>query len=222
MARMARLVVPNYPHHVVQRGNRKQEIFFSDRDKEIYLDLLRRYAKEAGLIFWAWCFMTNHVHFICIPSHEDGIRQAFSETHRRYSRMINFRYGWRGYLFQGRFLSYVLSEAHLYAAVRYVELNPVKARIVSKAEDYSWSSAKHHVHKAQDPLCSKSFLEDEIQDWRAYLAADNHHRQEALFQKHAATGRPLGDETFLKTLEQITGRELVKRKPGPRPRQGVN
>lgn len=222
MARMARLVVPDYPHHVIQRGNRRQEIFFSDRDQEIYLELLTRYAKEAGLVFWAWCLMPNHVHFICVPSHEMSLHQAFSETHRRYSRMINFRYGWRGYFFQGRFLSYVLSEAHLYAAVRYVELNPVKARMVSKAEDYPWSSASAHVFKTRDPVCSKSFLEDEIGDWRSYLTPDDHSEQSALFEKHARTGRPLGNQEFLKRLEQITGRELIKRKPGPKSRPETN
>ena len=221
MARIARLVIPDYPQHIIQRGNRRQEVFFSDRDKEIYLELLRQYAKKAGLVFWAWCLMPNHVHFICVPSHEDSIRQAFSETHRRYSRMINFRYGWRGYLFQGRFLSYVLSEAHLYAAVRYVELNPVKACMVSKAEDYPWSSAQNHVFKMPDALCSQSFLDDEIQDWRSYLSSDANPEPSALFEKHAATGRPLGDQDFLRTLEQITGRILMKRKPGPRSHQEV-
>ena len=217
MARIARLVVPNYPHHVIQRGNRRQEVFFSDRDKEIYLELLAQHAKDAGLAFWAWCLMNNHVHFICVPSHEDSIRQAFSETHRRYSRMINFRYGWRGYLSQGRFLSYVLSEIHLYAAVRYVELNPVKAHLVSKAEDHPWSSAQSHVFKTKDTLCSKSFLDDEIQDWRSFLASGTDAHPDALFQKHATTGRPLGDHDFLRTLEQTTGRELMKRRPGRNP-----
>ncbi len=219
MARMARLVVPNFPHHVIQRGNRKQEIFFCDRDREIYLNLLHRYAKESGLTFWAWCLMPNHVHFICVPSHEDSLRQTFSETHRRYSRMINFRYDWRGYLFQGRFLSYVLSESHLYAAMRYVELNPVKANIVSKAESYPWSSAKSHVFKLRDPLCSKSFLETDIPDWESYLVPGVDPRSDMIFQRHASTGRPLGDLEFLKKLEQMTGRELIKQKSGPKVHQ---
>lgn len=216
MARMARLVVPGYPHHVIQRGNRRQEIFFSERDKEIYLELLRQYARETGLSFWAWCLMPNHVHFVCVPDHEASLHKAFSEVHRRYSRMINFRYGWRGYLFQGRFLSYVLSETHLYAAVRYVELNPVKARMVQKAEDYQWSSARSHVLKTQDVLCSQSFLDDEIQDWKSYLVSASEPHPDALFEKHANTGRPLGSQDFVKRLERITGRTLIKQKPGPK------
>ena len=222
MARIARLVVPNYPHHVIQRGNRRQEVFFSDRDKEIYLELLSQYAKEAGLLFWAWCLMTNHVHFICVPAAEGSLRMTFAETHWRYSRMVNFRYGWRGYLWQGRFLSYVLSEAHLYAAIRYIENNPVHAGMVKDAEDYPWSSAKAHVLKTKDALLTKNFLEDEIPDWGSYLRSGQERSERAFFEKHARTGRPLGDETFLKSLEALAGRELLKRKPGPKMKGALN
>ena len=216
MARIARVVVPDIPHHIIQRGNRRQNVFFSDEDKWAYLKLLKQYAGEAGVSFWAWCLMDNHVHFIGVPSHERSFHHAFGETHRRYSRMINFRNGWRGYLWQGRFGSYPLSEQHLYAACRYVELNPVHAGIVRQAEDYPWSSAKAHILKIKDPLGCDGFLNDEITDWRDYLYSSEDQKMMKIVEQHARTGRPLGDETFVKKLESLTGRVLRKLKPGPK------
>ncbi len=220
MARIARLVVPGYPHHVIQRGNRKQTVFFHDEDRKAYLKLIKHYSNAAGVQFLAWCLMDNHVHCIAIPSEEDSFRSTFGEAHQRYTRRINFRYGWRGYLWQGRFSSYILSEQHLYAAVRYVELNPVKAGIVKAAEDYPWSSAKAHVYGTEDLLgCDLNFFRSEIADWRAYLGKEDEASNNSLFEKHAQTGRPLGNNGFLAHLESITGRRLQRQKPGPKPKQ---
>ena len=124
MARIARVVIPNYPHHVIQRGNRNQDVFFSDKDKQAYIDILHEHASRAGVAFWAYCLMDNHVHLIAVPDHENSLARGIGEAHRKYTRMVNFREGWRGYLWQGRFNSYVMDERHLYAAIRYVERNP--------------------------------------------------------------------------------------------------
>lgn len=216
MARIARVVIPDCPHHIIQRGNRRQKVFFSDRDKRSYIDFLCKHAIKAGVTFWAYCLMDNHVHLIAIPEKEDSLARGIGEAHRDYTRMINFREGWSGYLWQGRFISYPLSEQYLYAAVRYVERNPVRAGLVKKAEDYPWSSARAHVFKEKDVLLADNFMVSEIQDWSSYLRENDSETDRNLFKKHIRTSRPLGDEKFLTKLEEITGRVLRKRKPGPK------
>ena len=135
MSRLARVVIPGLPHHVTQRGNGRARTFFGDDDYVLYRDLLAASCRAAGVEIWAWCLMPNHVHLMLVPPTPDALRRALSEAHRRYSRMVNFRQGWRGYLWQGRFASCPLDEAHALAAARYIELNPVRARLVARAAD---------------------------------------------------------------------------------------
>lgn len=135
MARLARIVNPGYPHHVYQRGNRRQDVFFSDSDKMAYLGMIRKQAERYGLKVWAYCLMDNHVHFVAVSKETESLARVFGEAHRRYTRMINFRMGWRGYLWQGRFGSFPVDTKYLYNLVRYVERNPVRARMVGRAED---------------------------------------------------------------------------------------
>jgi len=214
MARMARIVIPNIPHHITQRGNRSQKVFFSDKDKVSYLNLLHKHAQDAGLSLWAYCLMDNHVHLIAVPEKEDSLAKGIGGTHKYYTRMINFRENWRGYLWQGRFSSFPLDERYLYAAIRYIERNPVRAGIVKRAQDYEFSSAKAHVYKTKDSLLSGNFIIEEIKDWKAFLAGQDQDQDIKLLKKHARVGRPLGKEGFIEKLEKITGRILRPRKPG--------
>ena len=138
MARLARIVIPGVAHHVTQRGNRRLPIFFSADDRLVYLRLLHEGCAAAGVSCLAWCLMDNHVHLVLVPGTADGLRAALAEAHRRYTRAINFREGWRGFLIQGRFASYPMDDQHMMAAVRYVERNPVAARLVDRAEDWRW------------------------------------------------------------------------------------
>ena len=139
------------PLQVVQRGNRRQEVFFVDDDYRAYLKFLSEYSSKNKLKIIAYCLMPNHVHLITIPDNKEGLARAIGEIHRNYTRMINFREKWRGYLWQGRFSSYVMDEKYLYAAVRYVLNNPVKAGIVKRAQEYKWSSIRHHLGKEALP-----------------------------------------------------------------------
>lgn len=132
MARIARVIAPGFPHHVTQRGNRRQETFFCDKDYEAYLSLMAEWCRKCRVEILAWCLMPNHVHLIPVLESEDGLARAIGEAHRRYTRMKNFAEGVRGYLFQGRFGSCVLDQQHLLAAGRYVERNPVNARLVKR------------------------------------------------------------------------------------------
>jgi putative transposase len=224
MARLARIVVPGVAHHVTQRGNRRQEVFFSDEDYAAYRDLIAEACAGTGVRCLAWCLMPNHVHLVLVPPEEDGLRAALGEAHRRYSRRINTAKGWTGYLWQGRFASYPMDEAHLMTAIRYVELNPVKAGLVARAEDWPWSSARAHVTGKRDGLTDLAPLAGVHRNWRAMLrsgleAGDLSPEAEAAIEAHQRTGRPWGDEVFLERLEDATGRQLKRQKPGPKPRQ---
>ena len=214
MARIARVVAVGYPHHIIQRGNRRQKVFFEDSDRILYLKLLKEQGEARGLMYWAYCLMGNHVHLIAVPSKNDSFR-AFAQANWQYAKTVNSRQGWRGYLWQGRFISYPMDESYCFLGMRYVERNPVRARMVTKAEDYRWSSARHHVHGVKDEMITRCYMQDEIKDWSEYLRVEDDKIEE--LRRSIGTGRPLGSDDFLKILEKKTGRILRKQKPGPKP-----
>jgi putative transposase len=155
MARLARLVVPGLPHHVTQRGNGRARTFFDEKDDALYRDLLAESCRAAAVAVWAWCLMPNHVHLILVPADADGLRRALARTHRRYAGAIQARRRRTGHFWQGRFGSVVMDEEHLAAALRYVSLNPVRARLVARAEDWRWSSVRAHLHGRDDGLTTR-------------------------------------------------------------------
>lgn len=215
MPRISRIVVPHYPHHVTQRGNRRQQTFFTSSDYEHYIRLLSKFCEKAGTQIWAYCLMPNHVHIVMVPSHEDGLRAALAEAHRRYTLAINSRNEWRGHLWQERFYSFPMDETHLLAAVRYVERNPVAARLCRHPQDWPWSSAAAHLRGRDDMLVDVQPMLSRITDWERYLSDDADVEIERRICEHSRTGRPLGDDPFVRTLEKITGRVLARRRPGP-------
>jgi putative transposase len=217
MARLARVVAPGVAHHVTQRGNRRQEVFFGDDDYAAYKALLAEHCAAAGVAVWAYCLMPNHVHLILVPPDADGLRRALGETHRRYTRRINFREGWRGYLWQGRFSSFVMDEAHLLTAARYVELNPVRAGLVKQARAWPWSSARAHLKGRDDGLAAVAPLLELAGDWRAFLRGGLEAAELDAIRRCERTGRPLGSEGFVEELEARLGRRLKKGKPGRKP-----
>lgn len=216
MPRLARLVVPGIPHHITQRGNRRQRVFFSDSDKPLYLRLLYDKSTEAGLRFLAYCLMDNHVHLIAIPKDKDDFASVLGETHRKYSTIVNIREKWKGHLWQGRYGSCPLDDIHLFAAVRYVERNPVRAGLVVRAEEYPWSSARSHLGLRDDPLLAGTQGYLNFGNWSEYLEEKEDQAFLKAIRLHDRTGRPLGTEEFLVKLEALTGRCLRKRKTGPK------
>jgi len=215
MARIARVIAAGYPHHITQRGNRRQRTFFNDEDYAVYLELLSEWTQKHNVSVWAYCLMPNHVHLIAVPETPDGLARAIGEAHRRYTRRINFREGWRGHLWQERFASFPMDESHLLAAVRYVEMNPVAAGLVEVPEAYRWSSAKAHMEGKDNELVKVSPLLELVSDWRDYLRLSD--ESEIKFMHlHEKTGRPLGGVTFMKALENQLERLLLPQKPGPK------
>lgn len=218
MARMPRLVVPGYPHHVTQRGNRRMKTFFSDLDYQYYLDLLSDAKEEAGVEVWAYCLMPNHVHFVLVPEFEYSLSRLFRTVHRHYSRTINFRENWKGHLWQERFHSFVMDEHYLLATVRYVELNPVKAKLCFSAEEWRWSSARAHFRGIDDKVVTVRPMLERVRSWNDYLFLEQEGVELVNISQRSRTGRPAGSIGFIENLEQITGRCLKKKKPGPKPR----
>lgn len=161
--------------------------------------------------------MPNHVHLLVVPSEEDGLARAVGEAHRRYTRAVNFRKGWRGHLWQGRFASYPLDDAHAYEAARYIELNPVRAGLVQTAGQWRWSSARAHLAGRDDALVKVRPLLEAMGDWREYLEARPAEALVKAMRRHEGTGRPLGSAGFVKKLEHMVGRALSRGKPGPKP-----
>ena len=160
--------------------------------------------------------MPNHVHLLAVPRSEDGLARAIGEAHRRYTRMVNFREGWRGYLWQGRFSSFVVDGDYVLATARYIELNPVRAFLVERPEDYEWSSARVHMKGRSDVLAGSRYLLKLVNDWRIFLEGGLEERHAQVISSHEHTGRPLGAVVFIEQLERTLNRHLTKNRPGPK------
>jgi len=221
MARLARVVVPGVPHHVTQRGNRRQQTFFGEADYWAYLELMTEWSGKHRLRIWSYCLMPNHVHLIIVPPSEEALCRGVGEAHRRYTRRVNFREGWRGHLWQGRFASFAMDEPYLMAAARYVERNPVRAGLASRAEDWPWSSAAAHVRGHGDRLAESQWLVARVGDrWGEYLEQRDEEEIGRRLRRCENTGRPLGEEPFLKRLGRLLGRNLLPGKGG-RPKKNA-
>jgi putative transposase len=216
MPRIARLVVPGLPHHITQRGNRRQEVFFSDLDRQCYLQLLLHYSVEAGLLVLAYCLMTNHIHLIAIPALPTTLAKVFKPVHTRYSQHYNRQMHSCGRLWQGRFFSCSMDDYHLWTAIRYVERNPVRAGMVTRAEDYAWSSAAHHSGLLVDPIVSAlpEPRPTATGDWAAWLRDPEDDATLNQIRSHTRTGRPFACDDFLADLESRYGTRVRTKTPG--------
>ena len=219
MPRTARIVVPETPYHITQRGNRREDVFFSDADRQAYLDLLAEYAAMHGLNIQAYCLMPNHVHLVAVPGTADALSGTLKPVHCRYVQHVNWTHGLTGRLWQGRFFSCALDDAHFLAAVRYVERNPVRAGLVSRAEEYLWSSAAAHCGLRDDPVVpGAAGLAARIGGWSKWLREEDDPAEVSALRCNTRTGRPLGGEGFLNLLERLLGHTVRPRKAG-RPRK---
>ena len=207
-------MVPELPHHIIQRGNRRQKVFFNEDDYGEYLRLLNSYSHKFKVDILAYCLMPNHIHLIAVPQRDGNLARAIGETHRNYTRFINFREKWRGYLWQGRFSSYVLDEGYLLTATRYILLNPVKAKITKEPWDYKWSSARHHMMRDNSFPVKDSLLRGLVGNWEKFLNMASGDDDVRLLQLHERTGRPLGGNSFIEKLEAFLKINLKKRRAG--------
>jgi len=226
MARIARVVVPGCWHHITQRGNRQQTVFFDDADRAMYFQFLARHASRNSLRVVGYCLMGNHVHLIAAPSTETGLAKTLGRTHVDYARWFNLKRGETGHVWQNRFFSCALDEAHQWEALRYVELNPVRAGLVRTAADWLWSSARAH---AGGP--DRTNLLD-LTEWRRGWTVEtwrdvmDHGVADAVMieriREATRSGRPVVSDEFLKLLETARRRPLRPRKRGRKPKAATN
>jgi len=222
MPRLARTIAVGCAHHITQRGNNRQDVFFVDQDRQVYLQMLAEQASKYALEVVGYCLMTNHMHLVAIPHEEDSLAKAIGRTHFRYSQYINRLHHRSGHLWQGRFYSCALDERHLWLAMKYIELNPVRARLCRRPWRYDWSSTAAHTDQTaqSDLLNLKWWYEQFSADaWRKELAEGLTDEEVARIRLRTHTGRPLGSDSFLSKLEILLGRR-VRPLPVGRPRKG--
>jgi len=221
MPRVGRIVIPQIPYHVTQRGNNRQEVFFVDDDRRYYLAVLEEQAKRHGMAVLGYCLMPNHIHLVVRPHAADSLAKAVGRTHFLYSQSINRLHGRSGHLWQGRFYSCALDNAHCWAALCYVERNPVRARLAKRAWEYPWSSAKVHCGGTNDSglLALEEWRKVcETDDWKQWLQRPEDDARMRHLRMHTQTGRPLGSDSFLSKIERTLGRRL-RPLPVGRPRK---
>lgn len=219
MPRHARAVFSGVPHHVTQRGNQRRNAFFEDSDGFAYLCLLKEHAKRQSIEVVAYCLMPNHVHLVLVPSTADGMHRALKAIHGRYAQRVNRMRQLVGHLWQNRYFSSPLDSSHFMNAVRYVELNPVRAGLARKAEDYRWSSAAAHCGLLRDPVIERrpqSTLFTSIDDWSKWLARGVPDECVRLLRQNGCQNLPCGSTEFVAGLERLAGRPLTF-KPQGRP-----
>jgi len=224
MPRQARIVFSGIPHHITQRGNRREDVFFSDKDRKQYLSWLKEYCKEHKVEILAYCLMTNHIHLIAVPTKEDGLERVLKPLHMRYAQKINREKGWKGHVWQGRYYSSPLDDEYLLYATRYAERNPIRAKIVRKAENYRWSSAQGHCGISEDDiLTTKKKWRDKyegIENWSAWLSVEEEKDNIEIIRRNTEKGLPIGTEKFVRKLERISDR-ILRYRPVGRPRKSV-
>jgi len=217
MPRTGRIVLPGLPHHVTQRGNRRQQVFFSQDDYEAYLRFMHNGCRSFQLSLLSYCLMPNHVHLLLVPPTEAALREAVASIHQNYTRFINTKHGWKGHLWQGRFFSCAVQPQIAPIVARYIELNPVRAKLQEDPELYPWSSASLACRGGPDGRSGFGDIHAPQSSWRDFLqggimseSTDDIRR----IRHTVSTGRPFSSNEFLKEMEEKTGLALLKKRPG--------
>ncbi len=219
MARQARIVIENTPHHITQRGNRGDFIFFEKNDYARYLDILTEQCTRFNVLIYSYCLLPNQIHLLIEPKKSDLLARAIGESHRRYTNHINARKNWRGHLFQDRFFSYAMDEQYALRAVRYIETLPVTLKLTPKPENFLWSSAKGRIKINKMSGFVRNFQSfQSINDWESYLSRPMDENEMNQIQLHLQTGRPRGSNLFLDGIEQKIGRTVRPQKRGRKPK----
>jgi len=226
MARMPRQAVAGLPHHVIQRGNNRQVVFVDDADRQQYLLWLGEAGKAHGLVVHAYVLMSNHVHLVCTPASDDALSTAMQALGRRYVRWFNRRHGRTGTLWEGRFRSSLIeADRYLLACQRYVESNPVRAGLVGSAAEWRWSSHRHYLGLAVDPLVrahetvwalGNTPFERESA-YRGLFEEGAPDVEQEWLRRRAGFGRPIASDRYQQQLESSHGVRLLARPVG-RPR----
>jgi putative transposase len=219
--RFARVVALNVGHHVTQRGNARRFILQTEAERKVYLELLQQSIERYGLDLVGYCLMSNHVHLVAVPPTRDALARSLKQVHGRFASYWNAANGSSGHVWQGRYYSCPLDETHLWEALRYTELNPVRASLVSSARDWTWSSAAVHCGEEAAPawLSMTGWRQGwSTAEWRLYLEAGLDTASQKVIRDSTFSGRPLGSAEFTRALEKQEHRPMTRQKPGPKRR----
>ena len=223
MARLPRLTLPGYPHHIVQRGNNGQPIFASTADYETLLGLLEEYARKFQVAIHAYVLMSNHLHLLATPTSAEGVPQMMQALGRSYVRYFNARQARTGTLWEGRYRSTLIqAERHLLACMVYIDLNPVRAGLVSDPADYSWSSHLHYIGRRSDRLITPHPLYWELGNtpfardaaYAELVRSGIGVEQERALTESVFHGWALGEVDYVAELQRRTERRVSKARPG--------
>jgi len=218
MPRIARIILPHYPHHITQRGNNRTDVFFDDADKTTYLSLLKGYCEKWTIEIWAYCLMTNHLHILAVPADERALSRCIGRTNLLYTQHVNRKYKRNGRLWQNRFFSTIVdTESYLWAVARYIEQNPVKSTLVTRPEDYPWSSCRVNIGGQGDGLVTEWLDEKGRKAYKIFLMQQDPVMDQKI-RANTSTGRPLGSEGFTMEIENQLCRKILPGKAG-RPRK---
>ena len=219
MSKLPRVIIPGLPHHITQRGNRRCDIFLDPEDRQVFMHILTEASRRYSLHHTSYCLMTNHIHLVSAPEYEGSISAAMRDSLGPYAVYFNNKYALKGHLWQGRYYACALDAPRFWAAVGYVERNPVRAGMVERAEMYRWSSAAAHCGLRGDPIVEPlPESPSSIRCWSMWLAEEEGEALLKAIRLNTSTGRPYGSEEFVRGLELRLGRRLLVR-PGGRPRR---
>lgn len=223
MARLPRLTLPGYPHHVIQRGNNRQAIFASAADYQSLLDLLDENAEKFGIAIHAYVLMSNHFHLLATPQTTDGLPLMMQAVGRRYVRYFNDGQKRSGTLWEGRYKSTLIqTDRYLLACMVYIDLNPVRAALVAQARDYPWSSHGHYTGQRTDKLITPHGLLWELGNtpfareaaYAELVQSGISPAQQAALTDFALRGWALGEPDFVANLQKKTQRRVAKSTAG--------
>jgi len=215
MPRIARAVAVDFPHHIIQRGNNRQKVFFAIETRKKYLELVKEYADIWGASVLAYCLMTNHIHLLIKPHQEDSLAKMMQGVSQGYAKYINRRYKRTGRLWESRYYSCVVDEeSYLWQVARYIERNPKRAGLVRQEEDYPFSSARAHVLDAPDKVLTEElFDKEERNSYIEFLKTEPTDKEISIIRKATKIGRPLGDENFISKIGKLLDRQFLKTAP---------
>jgi len=220
MPRIARAVAPGFPHHIVQRGINRGEVFLSPEDRGVYLYLLKNYAEKWNTSILSYCLMTNHVHLLAKPSEDESLHKMMQGIALCYTQHINRKYRRTGRLWESRYHSCIVDqESYLWAVARYIEQNPVRSMLVERPEEYAYSSARAHLDLFHDPILGEDLFAEGLQHgYVEFMRSAVPVEQITAIRKSSRTGRPLGTTTFVGEIERRLAKRLTALPVG-RPRK---